>query len=473
MNRFFLVVVLASCAPVLSLTNAPCPCASGWTCCPGAQLCVLEQDACPGVRDDDAGQPSDAGADGGSATDCGAPLCTVGATKCSAAPDTRTQTCGEVDGCPGWVAAACGPATACWLGACRCEGPDCVRIDQVSPGPYFEGEWLLVDGRNFGISTGSSLTELVMSDGGVFRINALPLASNERLRFQLPWLGVGRLGDDVLLRIQSPPTLEHSRADWRTLRIYPAPQGGGISTIYVGHSPDAPTAGTPFRMVFRLEGRARGDVDVFVHPVLFIDGRQQFPSFAVFDEAGTLVPGALTVPEAKSRTVSVVVTALPAGAWLELAVGVDSSVGAQLGSGLLHLDIGLPSAQPPTAFEIEPASIEAFPTGASLANGYRLEVSPALLAMNLSHLLRTSEVATYTWNVSIIPADAGWSVRNHPQDPLSFGVTAEQLATGTPLGSYLRLQVLRDSPDAGAAEVVWTVTSQSGSQRELRYLLQP
>ena len=46
--RFFLLsLALPSCVSRLPLENFPCPCAAGWSCCPGADVCVKEGTSCP------------------------------------------------------------------------------------------------------------------------------------------------------------------------------------------------------------------------------------------------------------------------------------------------------------------------------------------------------------------------------------------------------------------------------------------
>jgi hypothetical protein len=41
------LLALAACTSPLSLENLPCPCASGWQCCAGDNVCVKEGEACP------------------------------------------------------------------------------------------------------------------------------------------------------------------------------------------------------------------------------------------------------------------------------------------------------------------------------------------------------------------------------------------------------------------------------------------
>lgn len=40
-------LLVLSCAPAITLEGAPCPCADGWVCCPGANLCASAAAACP------------------------------------------------------------------------------------------------------------------------------------------------------------------------------------------------------------------------------------------------------------------------------------------------------------------------------------------------------------------------------------------------------------------------------------------
>src|SRR5438445_437489 len=42
------VVALGGCVGETALENLPCPCASGWTCCEGDNVCVREGASCPG-----------------------------------------------------------------------------------------------------------------------------------------------------------------------------------------------------------------------------------------------------------------------------------------------------------------------------------------------------------------------------------------------------------------------------------------
>src|SRR5262249_51038576 len=44
---FAFLVVLFSSSCQLGLEGAPCPCATGWTCCPDANVCVKEGASCP------------------------------------------------------------------------------------------------------------------------------------------------------------------------------------------------------------------------------------------------------------------------------------------------------------------------------------------------------------------------------------------------------------------------------------------
>src|SRR5262245_2638610 len=47
-DRLLLFPLLSlSCAQPLTLDMAPCPCATGWFCCPGAQVCADEASHCP------------------------------------------------------------------------------------------------------------------------------------------------------------------------------------------------------------------------------------------------------------------------------------------------------------------------------------------------------------------------------------------------------------------------------------------
>jgi hypothetical protein len=46
MRSFILAFLLAGCSNV-PLENRPCPCSTGWMCCPGAQVCVREGTSCP------------------------------------------------------------------------------------------------------------------------------------------------------------------------------------------------------------------------------------------------------------------------------------------------------------------------------------------------------------------------------------------------------------------------------------------
>jgi hypothetical protein len=45
------LVGLAACVDTAPLDGRACPCAPGWTCCPGEQLCVPDGDACPSAPD--------------------------------------------------------------------------------------------------------------------------------------------------------------------------------------------------------------------------------------------------------------------------------------------------------------------------------------------------------------------------------------------------------------------------------------
>ena len=38
--RRLAILVLAACNTHLSLENLPCPCVTGWECCPGDNVCV-------------------------------------------------------------------------------------------------------------------------------------------------------------------------------------------------------------------------------------------------------------------------------------------------------------------------------------------------------------------------------------------------------------------------------------------------
>ncbi|MFT3707000.1 MAG: hypothetical protein QM817_04955 [Archangium sp.] len=51
MRSFFLALVLATtaCAPSIPLEGANCPCVSGWTCCPGIQVCAASLDRCDAI----------------------------------------------------------------------------------------------------------------------------------------------------------------------------------------------------------------------------------------------------------------------------------------------------------------------------------------------------------------------------------------------------------------------------------------
>lgn len=51
MNRLFPLLpmlLMAACAREIPIENAPCPCAVGWTCCEGDNVCVREGSSCPG-----------------------------------------------------------------------------------------------------------------------------------------------------------------------------------------------------------------------------------------------------------------------------------------------------------------------------------------------------------------------------------------------------------------------------------------
>lgn len=41
------MVLMTACAPELPIDDRPCPCATGWSCCEGAQVCVREGASCP------------------------------------------------------------------------------------------------------------------------------------------------------------------------------------------------------------------------------------------------------------------------------------------------------------------------------------------------------------------------------------------------------------------------------------------
>jgi hypothetical protein len=52
MNKWFFasiaVLPVLACGQTVSLDDRPCPCASGWTCCPSQNVCIAEGGECPG-----------------------------------------------------------------------------------------------------------------------------------------------------------------------------------------------------------------------------------------------------------------------------------------------------------------------------------------------------------------------------------------------------------------------------------------
>jgi hypothetical protein len=40
-------IAFANCGGTVSLEQRPCPCSEGWSCCPQAQICVVDRAECP------------------------------------------------------------------------------------------------------------------------------------------------------------------------------------------------------------------------------------------------------------------------------------------------------------------------------------------------------------------------------------------------------------------------------------------
>ena len=64
---------IAACSASVPIENRPCPCASGWTCCPSQNVCVEEGANCPGNASSDSGSSDAALGNLGDGGDADAP----------------------------------------------------------------------------------------------------------------------------------------------------------------------------------------------------------------------------------------------------------------------------------------------------------------------------------------------------------------------------------------------------------------
>jgi len=320
-----------------------------------------------------------------------------------------------------------------------------------------------VEGENFGLSSGLNRCSIVRPDGGVVAI--YPTGTDDHLTFQIPDLywGMSEFGDDVELRVTN-----NSDGDWRRMHVYPAESSGTVDTTFVGAVPSMPIVGSTLRVKFRLYSRANGNVVLLPRPVAFIDGRIVSTPIRVLDESDAPISD-VAVVSGGEREFSISIDSIPAGGVFGVAVGIESSVGRQPGSGLVTFTLGQQAVQPSAAVDLSLISVEGRPSGASaeITNGYQLEVGPNATA-RLNGVATFLDAGTYLFKAGMA-SDAGWAVASVSGDsPLVVIRAGDQLPAAVIRG----LNVYRVWPDAGSTELVWTVTHQdTGTRRELRFLV--
>ena len=226
--------------------------------------------------------------------------CTVDARRCDAAEPVTTLLCQTgADGCAHSVdVAACAESQACWLGECRCEGTDCIRLDSIFPaGPYFPGDVLVLTGRNFHSKRGGLSLKVNGVETNVITSQSAPDADT-RVEYRLAATGKS-------VRVQVANSVS---SDWRFIEVHPLTVAGGdVDVNLISSTPSIPLADQSVELRFLLYSRALDTTLTLASSVPVLDlNRQPLPSVKL--AAGAELEVIVYVPRLPARRTSVVLT---------------------------------------------------------------------------------------------------------------------------------------------------------------------
>lgn len=474
MNRSRLLLatftLLAGCVAPVSEENRPCPCAAGWVCCEGVQICATSADLCPGG--DGGGAPPACSCGNGEKCCTGHDGCFSETTNCELLPTCTDEcslysktcdldavkTCEKgADGCTHWSTAsvACAADEFCSLGQCHCDAATCVFIASISPiGPYTEGQEIRIAGRAFNYSTG---TARVYFDNGIPA--TIKAGSNDSLLVvTIPSLTIPGGGRFVKVDVENGNGSRDAQLIWVTPDNFSLQ--GNIGVEWLGTTPATLTAGGPADFRFRLHSRANQTGSYFIQasatPYSW-SSRLQVPSTGI-----SVAPNADADFLVRLSSVPQVLDGTP------FQLVVDAGAGGVMGtSGLLHFQVGQTVVQPPTTFGLVWAStIPASGTGASVLRAASGSYAGVTLVGEFA------VPGTFSLSTSV-KAGNGWGAALVNDTPSAVVVISSEVPNGGVATKLIHVNAWPvDSSASATGEVEVVLTDANGGRRDMSFALE-
>lgn len=363
-------------------------------------------------------------------------------------------------------------------------GSGTLTITQVLPsGPVTAGDFIRIDGTNFGFSVGAHSVFF----GSTRAIAFGPASSDTRLDVQVPdpVAGATEAGTQMTLTVGN---LNDTATRPVTVRARPVVTSGGLSLTYQGSRPATPAQNTQVLYDFELNSFASENLTVTLNPVV-----QVIPplpagvpdpglagTVAVLDADGTERGNRqVALAEGATKTVSVRVS-LPNGTnGLRYSLSVAASA-----PGITPVNESIPSQQVGQAGEQPDATVTTFEAsgfvsgvgsvssdtgGVSGVDG-TLNVrrnTTAIVDMRTEFAIANGVTNTYDLSAEVESPANGWTAAPNSTMPDPVSVTGP----GAPMSTFFDLH----APDSTATAVVRLTLTRgaggSGNTRSVRYRL--